>query len=202
MTWHAQSEKLVLAGDEARLFREAILWMCDSIVSAPDDEESFFEGARVFDRMSRSQQLASLEVVSRYLFHPTPECLPLTAWSEATLASVLHEIRALVHMEIEGGEATEWRRVVTDASAFQDELQGLDDAEALSCVLDAYEGRFLWDNDFEGDDVADLPPEQAEHFRCVMSISDEYYSEIPPELSMSDTLEHGAKRVWMAIDGK
>ncbi|QDV73740.1 hypothetical protein K2D_20060 [Planctomycetes bacterium K2D] len=53
MTWHAQSGKLVLSGNEAKLYREAILFMCDLSVGAADDEESCFEGATVFDRMSR-----------------------------------------------------------------------------------------------------------------------------------------------------
>ena len=35
-----------------------------------------------------------------------------------------------------------------------------------------------------------------------MGIVDEYYSSIPPDLSAGDSLRRGAKRVWMAVDGK
>jgi len=102
MTWHAQAGQLVLSGAEARLFREAVLLMSDDIASVDSDEESFFDGASLFDRLTRSQQLASLEVVAHHLFHETPACLPLTAWSEATLASLLAEIRRMVQAEIAG----------------------------------------------------------------------------------------------------
>ena len=202
MTWHAQAGKLVLAGDERKLFREAVLRMSDYIVTVGDDEDSFFDGASLFDRMSRAQQLASLEVVSRYLFHETPECLPLTAWSEATLASVLHEVRSLVHVEVDEGEKGEWRRVIVGVLDFGDEVENFDDAQEWSSVLDAYEERFLWDSDFEGDDVTDLPPEHAQHVLDAMRIPNEYYSAIPPDLPASDNLDRAAKRLWMTVDGK
>lgn len=202
MTWHAQAGKLVLSGDERKLFREAVLRMSDYIVTVGDDEDSFFDGASVFDRMTRAQQLASLEVVSRYLFHETPESLPLTAWSEATLASVLHEIRSLVHVEVDEGEKSEWRRVIADLLDFRDEIENFEDAQEWSSVLDAYEERFLWDSDFEDDGVIDLPPEHAQHVLDAMRIPNEYYSAIPPDLATSDNLDRAAKRLWMTVDGK
>lgn len=202
MTWHAQAGKLVLTGDEADLFREAILLMCDVIVEADDDEESFFEGATVFDNMSRSQQLASLETVARHLFHKTAECLPLTAWSEATLASVLHEVKSLVRREAEEGERDEFRRAVVDAMDVDGDAAGFEPDEDWTLLLDAYEDRFLWDLDFEDDDQTDLPPEHASRTRQVLGIGDDYYASIPPDLRADETVEYGAKRVWMAMDGK
>ena len=75
MTWHAQDGEMVLHGKESHIFRETILYMCDMITAERSDEDSTFGGATVFDRMTRSQQLASLEIVSGYLFHATGECL-------------------------------------------------------------------------------------------------------------------------------
>lgn len=202
MTWHAQSGQIVLQGEEAKLFRDAILYMCDIIVGAVEDEESFFDGASVFDRMSRSQQLASLEVVARYLFHQTPECLPLTAWSEATLASVLHEIRTFVHLEIDEGDSDAHRRTILDMLNAHDDIEDMDSLDEWNCLLDAYEDRFLWDLDYEDDDVTDLPPEHSRRTRLMMGIAHDYYSSIPHDLRADESLQHGAKRVWMVIDGK
>ncbi|MCA9259164.1 MAG: hypothetical protein KDA61_08190, partial [Planctomycetales bacterium] len=202
MTWHAQDGQIVLAGGESDLLRDAVLCMCDAILSASDDEESFFEGAKVFDDMSRSQQLASLEVVARYLFHPTPACLPLTAWSEATLASVLREVRSLVQMEIDEGEKEDCRRVLAEALEIQGEIENFNDSDEWDCLLDAYDDRFLWDNDFEDDEATDLPPEFALQSRRIMGIGDDYYASIPPDLPAAVGLEQAAKRVWIAIDGK
>ncbi|TWT48948.1 hypothetical protein [Botrimarina hoheduenensis] len=201
MTWHAQSGRLVLAGGEAKLFREAVLCMCDIIVGAVDDEESFFDGAAVFDRMSRSQQLASLEVVVRQLFHPTAECLPLTAWSEATLASVLREVRSLVLMEVEEGERNEFQQTVVDVLDAHEDIAGFESDKDWSYLLEAYEDRFLWDLDFEDDEITDLSPEQSSQARLLLGIGDDYYSSAPPDLLAQESLQQAAKRIWVVIDG-
>ena len=202
MTWHAQGGQIVLSGKEPDIFREAILFMCDMVSHESTHEGSTFGGATAFDRMTRTQQLASLEIVSRYLFHATDECLPLTAWSEATLASILHEIRSSVHLEMEEGGDDKLRKTIREL--LDDELESfdLDDVSEWDSVLDAYEDRFLWDLDFEDDALADLSPEHAKHIRDIMTISDDYYSSIPPDLESEQDLRQGTKRVWMEIDGK
>lgn len=202
MTWHAQSGQIVLQGDERNLFREAILYMADIIEGAVEDDESFFDGAKIFDLMSRSQQVASLEVVARYLFHETPECLPLTAWCEATLASILQVIRMFVETEIDEGADDSQRQMILSIIELDEPLDDPDDMEEWQWVLDAYEDRFLWDADFEDDDVTDLPPEQAQGVRLMMGIPQEYNTAIPPDLEYDREVQHGRKRLMMAIDGK
>ncbi|TWU20327.1 hypothetical protein [Bythopirellula polymerisocia] len=201
MTWHAQAGEIVLRGKEADIFRDAILSMCDLIATESRDEESAFGGARVFDHMTRTQQLASLGEVTRYLFHATEECLPLTAWSEATLASILHEIRTSVHLEIEKGGDDKLRQTIREM--FEEEWEPIDwnDVCEWDYVLDAYESRFLWDTDFEDDSLSDLPPEQAKLVRELLGITDDYYASISPDLESEWELLHGTKRVWMEIDG-
>lgn len=202
MTWHAQAGPLVLHGDEAQLVREAVLSMCHVIKDAEDDEESCFETAEVFDRMSRTQQLAALEAVSRYLFHETAQRFPLTAWSEATLASILGEVRAFIEGEVGRGGRQDGRRAVLNALGLDDRPMSTDDHQKWSCLLDAYEDRFLWDADYADDGAADLPPKPAKQTREVLGISEDYYTAVPPDLRGGETLESGFKRVWMAIDGK
>lgn len=202
MTWHAQAGQLVLEGDEARLFREAILYMGDIIEGAVEDDESFFEGAELFDRMTRTQQIASLEVVARYLYHKTAECLPLTAWSEATLASILQVIRMFIEAELDEGADNSQRQVILSVLAPVEDLGDINDTEQWQWLLDAYEDRFLWDTDHEDDQLNDLPPEHADKIRAMMSIDDEYYTAIPPDLEHEWDIRHGRKRLMMAIDGK
>ena len=159
-------------------------------------------GAQLFDRMSRTQQIASLEVVARYLFFPTAECLPLTAWSEATLASILQVIRDFIQTEIEDGHDDDCRQVVLSVLGPVEELGDIHDAEAWQWVLDAYEDRFLWDSDYEDEQLSDLPPEHARRVRAMMTIDDEYYTAIPPDLAHQRDVLQGRKRLMMVIDGK
>lgn len=171
MTWHAQAGKLVLSGVEAKLF----------------------------DRMSRSQQLASLEVVARHLFHETATCLPLTAWSEATLASVLNEAKILVLEEVEQGETSEYRQMVLDTVDLDEEVEDWDDPNEWEDLLDCYEDRFLWDLDYEDEAATDLSPELSAQNRAVMGIGEDYYSAIPPDLGADDSIEDGVELLLRAV---
>lgn len=199
MTWHAQAGKLVLSGVEAKLFAGALVAMGDAILQAADDDASRFGGAKLFDRMSRSQQLASLEVVARHLFHETPTCLPLTAWSEATLASVLNEAKILVLEEVEQGETSEYRQMVYGAVDLDEEFEDWDDPNEWEDLLDCYEDRFLWDLDYEDEAASDLSAELSLTNQAVMGIGEDYYSAIPPDLRAKDTLEIGNGRVLSVI---
>lgn len=186
----------MLAGDEAKLVQEAVFGLCDAVLGAADDEESFFEVATVFDRMTRSQQLASLEAVAHHLFHKTPECLPLTAWSEATLATVLDEAKRLVRVEVDSGDQAGYRQTVLDAMGIDD----WDDPEEWEAVLDCYDERFLWDLDYQDERGMDLPPDQEAATRAMMGVTNDYNAAIPPDLGAKETLQEGVKRVALAID--
>ena len=199
MTWHAQAGKLVLSGVEAKLFASALVAMGDAILQAADDDASRFGGAKLFDRMSRSQQLASLEVVARHLFHETPTCLPLTAWSEATLASVLNEAKILVLEEVEEGKTSEYRQMVDNVVDLDEAVEDWHDPNEWEELLDCYEDRFLWDLDYEDEAATDLSPELSLQNRAMMGIVEDYYTAIPPDIAADDTLENGSGRVLSVI---
>ena len=201
MTWHAQDGDLVLLGDEANLFRDAILFLCDEISEATDDADSFYGGASVFDQMARTQQIASLALVTKYLFHETEDCLELSAWSEATLASILAQIRMLLHLEVNEGDKDEIRCVISRLTEYEASSEDWDNLPEWDAILEAYEDRFLWDNDFEDTEITDLPPDHADSVRQMMGISDEYYSAVPPDLDDDRDLADAVKRIWMCIDG-
>ena len=201
MTWHAQAGDLVLLGDEARLFRDAILLLCDEISEAIDDEDSIYGGARVFNQMTRTQQLASLELVTKSLFHETEDCLELNAWNEATLATILSEIRTLLHLEIDEGNEDEIRRVIFRLTECDVSRDDWNDWSEWDSILDEYEDRFLWDNDFEDTEITDMPPDCADSVRQMMGIADEYYATVPPDLDDDREIVDAVKRIWMCIDG-
>jgi hypothetical protein len=201
MTWHAQDGDLVLQGDEAELFRDAIHYICDEISDEYVDDPGVYGGASVFNQMTRTQQLASIELVAKYLFHETEECLELSAWSEATLASILAQIRTFLHLEIDEGDEDEIRCVISVLTEY--ELSGDDwnDWSEWDPVFDAYEDRFLWDLDFENDVFMDMPPDHAGVIRQMMNISDEYYASIPPDLGGDHEIVAATTRIQMCIDG-
>ena len=201
MTWHAQEGDLVLRGDEANLFREAILFFCDIISSVDDDTDSVYGGASVFNQMTRTQQLASLELVTKYLFHETEDCLDLSAWSEATLASIISQIRTLLHLEIDEGDNNEIRRVLSRLTECEISTDDWDNRSEWDFILDSYEDRFLWDNDFEDIEIPDMSPDQADSVRQMMGITDDYYSSVPPDLDSDRDIADAVKRIWMCIDG-
>ena len=201
MTWHAQAGNIVLRNDKGKAFNEAILFLHDEIIESAGDEESKYGHACVFDEMSRSQQLSSLELVTKHLFHDTDQCLPLTAWSEATLAAILGTIKVLLQLEVDAGEKDEYRRLFARVSDTNVSDANWDSHEEWSLVHGAHEDRFLWDSDFDDMKLADMPPEQAAHIRSIMGISDEYYSSVPPDLECDRDIRFVYKRLWCCMAG-
>lgn len=201
MTWHAQDGDLVLQGDEADLFNYAIQYFCDMIPTATDDADSTYGGARVFDQMTRTQQLASLEMVTKYLFLETEDCLELSAWSEATLASILAHIRMLLQMEVDEGDRDDLRCVISRLTECDVSRDDWNDWSEWDAIFDAYEDRFLWDNDFEDIEITDLPPDHADAVRQMMGIADDYYTAIPPDLNDDREIIDAAKRIEICMKG-
>ncbi len=201
MTWHAQDGDLVLLGDEARLFRDAILYLCDEISEAIDDEDSFYGGARVFDQMTRTQQIASLELVTKSLFHETEDCLELNAWNEATLAAILAQIHTLLQLELDEGDKDEIRCVLSRLTECEVSRDDWNDWSEWDNIFDGYEDRFLWDSDFDDTDITDLPPDRANLVRQMMGIADEYYASVPPDLDDDREIVFAVKRIGMCVDG-
>jgi len=195
MTWHAQDGDLVLQGAEARIFRDAIGYLCDEILESVDDEASAYGGASVFDHMTRTQQIASLELVTKHLFQETQDCLELNAWSESTLAGILSEISTYLQTEIYSGESDRVRRLISELSECDVDEDDWDDRSEWESVFEAYEDRFLWDNDFEDVEIADMPPDGAGSVRLIMGITDDYYSSVPPDLKDDRDIVAAVERI-------
>ena len=203
MTWHAPYGRLVLKGEEREIFKESILELCQLILDLGDEFES---GEHVFDALTDTQKLASLEVVAKYLFTETEEPLALTAWSEVTLAVILGNIRTNLLIEAEDPEADCGIRPVIKehAGVDADDLAGSkwDDPDTWDSIFDGYESRFLWDDDFSDATIADLSPEASSVVKNTMGISNDYYSSIPPDFEHESETRNIEKRIQIAADGK
>ena len=205
MTWWAQRGEVVLSGEERQIFRDAIFELLDKIVdSQTDDESVVYGGASLFNAMTQTQQAASVEAVSSALFHKSPEYFPLTAWSEATLASILAQIRCQLAFEIDIAERSDLRQFLS--SKVEDQVKPSDEDwsshDEWGFVFECYEDQFLWDNDFESTSTLDLAPEAAAHIHGMMGISDDYHSSIPPDLAHDWELNECYHRVLLSIDGQ
>jgi len=205
MTCDAQRGRTVLSGEEGQIFREAILKGIDDILDTTSDGDSeIYGGASVFNAMSRTQQAASIEAVTNALFHETEECFPLTAWSEATLASILAEIKVRLVLEIDTNEECELRNFLRAnfGSTIEHASKDWNSQEEWNLIFDVYQDQLLWDMDYESTSTMDTPPEAAAHILNVMGIDDDYYMAIPPDLEDDWELTECYHRVVMSIDGK
>ena len=206
MTWRAPRGETVLASKEREVFGQAILDIAEQIIEASSDEESvIFDGATLFNQMARTQQSAALEAVAEALFFDTSKCFELTAWSEATLATILAAIRAFVTLELDdeaGGDDV--RRLVNEkvGGMISADSEGWQSHDQWSSVMDLYEEQFLWDLDFENEKILDLPPEQARALKMAMGVGDGYHTAIPPDLDYESELDAVYHRIWLLTMGK
>jgi len=81
-----------------------------------------------------------------------------------------------------------WRKLIIAArkATGDEDLLASDcsDFEAWQFEIEQLEGRILWDNDFETNELAmDLPPEQAEPFRELMGIPEDYALTVPDDFT-------------------
>ena len=71
--------------------------------------------------------------------------------------------------------------------------------EEWSYVFDAYEEQFLWDLDYENDDVIDLSPESSREVGSIMGVDQEYHIAIPPDLANDEELQACLNRIQAII---
>lgn len=205
MTWDAQRGPTVLQGEESQIFAEAIAEICNSILLVEDGYNGCFDFAPVlFSRMSTTQQAASLELVTKALFVESETPLELVAWNEATLATILRQIRDSLFFELADFESQSTRlrsflNRQTDSELVLDE-NSLDDDE-WEVAWDCYESQFLWDNDFEMEELMDCDPEASREIQAIMGIDSDYQASIPPDLRADDDLRACLERIATVIRG-
>lgn len=204
--WQTSAGDRTLEGREAALVAAAITAMVEQIreeSSAYRDQLTY--GIALFDDLTWTQRLATLDQVATYLLTPTKEPLELTAVAEATVGALFDHVRFQIDLEIEEilGPGTTWRQMVLDAyDATQPEYEPLDDepeesgedygwgtSSADCCdrsawwdLVESLTDQILWDRDYEMmSDLADQPPEQAALLKSYLGIDDDYFAAAGPD---------------------
>ncbi|QDV78400.1 hypothetical protein K2D_20070 [Planctomycetes bacterium K2D] len=77
----------------------------------------------------------------------------------------------MILREVEEAERDDLRRTVVDALDAHEDVTGFESEEGWIGLLDANDERFLWDLDFENDDLSDLPLEHSSHTRRALHFS-------------------------------
>jgi hypothetical protein len=190
----------ILLGAERRLF-ETCLGM---IVDMLDDDDVDF-GFEAFDNLRRNQKLAALYIAARGLLRPDEPPPKLTAFLEATVATVYQFAKEQVEQEIvfpltdgeddgedEGeGEGTAWRRLVLNAarehSASELPDEHCDETDEWDYVIDGLADRVLWDQDYALLQCLDATPEKRREAQETLGVAADYFTEIPPDPPDSQT---------------
>jgi len=193
--WHTSMGKRTLSGPEADLVRGVIGFMYDQI----DDMygyDDYTSGVETFDRLHSPQQLALLAEVASGLLtenYPPPE---LTAVRAATVAAVYSIMVILVETEIDSEQFDDPERDLREQLLA---VYGTDDVDGKlpepACVdigqwegmIEAIQGRVLPDEDWDMEDLfMDASPERSAAMKAMLRISDNYFTDVPPDPSAAE----------------
>lgn len=147
-------------------------------------------GIAPFDELQRNQKLVALYSSARGLLHPNEPTPKLTAFVEAAVATVYEHAKEQVYLEIDDPDSSDetsfWRRLVLEAARQQVALDELPcdsdpDKGIWNFLIECLIGCVLWDNDYESQESLDLPPEASKRYRATLGITEDYYTDVPPD---------------------
>jgi hypothetical protein len=181
----------ILLGAERHLFETCLAMIVDMF----DDDSDF--GFEAFDNLRRNQKLAALYIAGRGLLCPDEPPPKLTAFLEATVATVYQFAKEQVEQEIvfplseDEGEGTAWRRLVLNAarehSASELPDENCADTGEWDYVIDCLADRVLWDQDYALLQCLDATPEKRREVQETLGVAADYFTEIPPDPPDSQT---------------
>lgn len=197
--WHSPEGKTTFTGPFAYVLAYSIGSMTELLEAYLGDEDDDYElGHLAFDRLTDEQKIWSLHRVAFGLLDRKTEIVPLTAYLEATIASIFRQIESDIDLEIQATEMEpdEDHSSLRTAILAAYELDGgnspevlMDDEEPLTVdcddtdewimAMEILEGKVLWDDDYDLDMFDDMPPAQSESVKDEAGISDDYYAAIP-----------------------
>lgn len=205
MTWHTDLGDRCLTGPEARLVREIVAYMDDTIAAELDfggDDDGIKYGIRVFDKLTPAQKLALIEQVLRQLLTPTDKPPELTAMNEGAVAAIFAAVGQMIVWEIDvepeleemdDGDPQHWRKLLLDVVRADgwppSELPAATcrDVGEWECLLDAVSMRVLWDDDYmDTEEVLDATPDSARRYRRKLGIERDYFIAVAPDPKESE----------------
>ena len=183
--YHTPRGDRVLHGAERRIFTQSLAMIVDLLAQGDADF-----GVTPFDELQWNQKVVVLYDSARALLHPTEPTPKLTANIESAVAIVYEHVKHQVDQEIDDPDISRekpfWRRLALDAAGEQvasDELpdESNCDKETWSLLVECLAGSVLWDNDYEWQELLDLPPEESKTARAKLGMGDDYYTDVPPD---------------------
>ncbi|MFT3881794.1 MAG: hypothetical protein QM703_19310 [Gemmatales bacterium] len=131
----------------------------------------------------------------------------LYAYNEATVSAVYEMLKGAVQDEIVCDDDKSLRTVIWDAIDLEvreemdtKDMDAMTESEWYS-LIDGFEEEILWDGDYDMEDlIMDLPAEQANAIKEQLTISEDYFTAIPPEPTtiMLETARSTLRRLLQA----
>ena len=185
--WHTSEGDRILAGDEAKLFKNALASLLDHL--RDNQEAGWPAGVTLFDDLSYPQKIALLwEVGSALLMADV--CMPeLNALNEAAVAAVYEHLRDQVDVEIDLHTGCAVRGLIIHLlrKEFEEERiplpkQTCAERDEWDHLVECCANKILWDRDFETADLfLDDSPDRAGALKEFLRINENYYVAVPPD---------------------
>ena len=165
------------------------------------DEDDHHFGHRAFANLTLEQKAWTVHKVAFGLLDRKTPIVPLTAYVEATVATIFRRMEDLVTIEIDRitvdkDESDLWyavRRAILavheEAGRNSPDFIGNDELLKLECVdidkwkvaIECIEECILWDMDYDIHTIEDESPDRAAQKKRVFGIDNDYFSAIPDE---------------------
>ncbi len=176
----------VLEGNERAFFTASFGMMVDLL-----SDHDFEFGLPAFDQMQRGQKLFAMYEAGRALLRPDQPAPELTAYLEATVATVYQFAYDQIVTETDDPDFSDephyWRglalRAVSELDADCEFPEvNCDERSRWKSVVELLEGKVLWDRDFEMQFVLDLDPQHAEKVKGSLRIETDFFTAVPIEV--------------------
>lgn len=202
--WHTPHGDKTFTGPTALVLAYGLNDMVTSMEDGFDLGCEWQFDYRAFDCLTFEQKAWTLRRVAYSLLDGKTPAVELHAFSEAAVANVLKTVEALVEQEMMGEEDApadekELYTHVRRALVAVHESEGLgvstspdeevetpltlecEEREPWLWVIEYLFECILWDLDFTMDEFLDMNPEQAVERKAMLTIADDYFSEIPDD---------------------
>jgi len=206
--WHTANGTRTLTGAESRLIRETAGELVDAIRAEKSVASSVKFGIPLFDQLTWQRQLAMLFRVLKPLLTTSVGPPKATALLDATVGAIYAQMHVGVECEIDMEQTspkseegdTERRQGIIEAIREHGAEGNWPDPECV--VMETWEfaiqevqGWVLADEDWQMDGLTlDLPPDKSREIKQFMGIRDDYFTDVPPDVS-----DQQARGAWADI---
>jgi len=205
--WHSPTGKTTFTGPFALVLAHGIWTVTSALEACLDDDDPYAHGHQAFDRLTDEQKIWSLYKVAFGLLDSDTDIVPLTAYLEATIATIFRQVEEDIDGEIHEAECEPdgGHYSLRSAIVAAYELAGGNDPENImegeapltaTCddldewlmAMEILEGNILWDADYDSDVFDDMPPEHGKLLRDEAGIADDYYVAVPNDPKREEAL--------------